>query len=663
MILTKSASSRMMRALLAFTVGTAGITIAPLPASATKSTLSLSIDGQPQSFPQPPVMIDDRVYVPVRALLEAFGYQVEWNSQERTVSASKESNLIQLDLKSQSVYVTEPLLFSKYMGSLPTKIYQGRSMIPARSISEMLGMDVQWDAQTQTVSIDSRKIQLIQAILHEDLPTVRNLLDSGVNPNGKRDTMTLLHYAVSTANPALVQLLLAKGASIESNEIKLALRLGYSEIIRILLTADNQQKTPAQLATDYLPSTIAFKSTEGVKALLALGADPKQAKGLVGDSALLMAVSLQNTEVIRDLLEKGADPNEDLGFESDYGHLLILAVKSGNHESIRLLLSHGANPNAHTKEGWTPLMFAAEHGNVAFVQTLLQNGADVGAKNAGGATALAIALARGNEATAAALRAGGASEPTTKQLPESALSFRVEASQDLTTAALEGRTNKVVPLLTAEKEEINVLIAYFCAVQSNRIETLQAMLETREMDDPLALWGAEQGADTLLTLGNEKRMKQKMPDHLLTSTAYMNNSNLAVYQALLDLGLKPGVTYHGQTDLTAATNFGQVGVVRLLLQAGADPNAFDMERTPALVLAVRTGHTETLKVLLSSDKVTQESKNKALIEAVTSGSIESASLLLQAGADANFQTTDGQSPLGIAKRNDNQEMIELLTQQ
>ena len=61
-----------------------------LPAAAASSgEISVYLDGQRLTFDQPPVSMNGRVLVPVRAIFEALGAQVEWYQDTQTVAAQK----------------------------------------------------------------------------------------------------------------------------------------------------------------------------------------------------------------------------------------------------------------------------------------------------------------------------------------------------------------------------------------------------------------------------------------------------------------------------------------------------------------------------------------------------------------------------------------------
>lgn len=90
----------------------------------------------------PPMIISDRTMVPFRFIGEAFGAQVEWFGETRTV-------LVRLDDKEVRLVIgqTGPGL------DVPAQIVNSRTMVPLRYISESLGADVQWFPESRSVEI------------------------------------------------------------------------------------------------------------------------------------------------------------------------------------------------------------------------------------------------------------------------------------------------------------------------------------------------------------------------------------------------------------------------------------------------------------------------------------------------------------------------------
>jgi ankyrin repeat protein len=96
-----------------------------------------------------------------------------------------------------------------------------------------------------------------------------------------------------------------------------------------------------------------------------------------GSTALLWTAHWNDPDTADLLLRAGADADaaNELGMTP-----LSQACTNGNASLVRLLLKSGANPNLRIATGETPLMTCAKTGNVDAVRALLEAGADVNAK-------------------------------------------------------------------------------------------------------------------------------------------------------------------------------------------------------------------------------------------------------------------------------------------
>ena len=112
--------------------------------------------------------------------------------------------------------------------------------------------------------------------------------------------------------------------------------------------------------------------------------------------------------------------------------------------------------------------------------------------------------------------------------------------------------------------------------------------------------------------------------------------------ALLDAGADidaPGAVIGGGTPLNDATAFGQWGAAHVLVERGAVVSAWD---------AAALGMTDRVAELLHEDPV--DSLGGLLWAACHGGNLETAVLLLEAGADVNWLGWDALTPLGAAER-------------
>ncbi len=119
--------------------------------AASENEITVRIDGQNVEFDVPPLLMNNRTMVPLRAIFEALGATVEWNADARTVTSSKGNTTIVLTINSPTMYVNgaEVLLDS------PACLANNRTFVPVRAISEGFGTVVDWDSNTKTVMISS----------------------------------------------------------------------------------------------------------------------------------------------------------------------------------------------------------------------------------------------------------------------------------------------------------------------------------------------------------------------------------------------------------------------------------------------------------------------------------------------------------------------------
>ena len=79
-------------------------TAAAIPAMAADD-ISVILNGQQISFDVPPQIINERTMVPVRAIFEALGAVVEWDGSTQTVNSSKNSVNISMKIGDTTMYV------------------------------------------------------------------------------------------------------------------------------------------------------------------------------------------------------------------------------------------------------------------------------------------------------------------------------------------------------------------------------------------------------------------------------------------------------------------------------------------------------------------------------------------------------------------------------
>lgn len=114
--------------------------------------ISVELDGNIITFDVEPQIINDRVMVPLRKIFEEIGALVKWDDDTQTVTARKSSKTVSLSIDSRELVIDRgdtdeegnPILETVNL-DVPAQIISGRTLVPARAISEGFGLNVIWD--------------------------------------------------------------------------------------------------------------------------------------------------------------------------------------------------------------------------------------------------------------------------------------------------------------------------------------------------------------------------------------------------------------------------------------------------------------------------------------------------------------------------------------
>lgn len=115
----------------------------------TVSAVDLYVDMDKLETDTPPTIVSGRTMVPLRAIFEAIGAKVEWNSETRTATGTKKDTIVVIQIDNKIALVNGE---SKEL-DVPAQLINDRTMVPARFISESMGCTVTWDPNTQTAAV------------------------------------------------------------------------------------------------------------------------------------------------------------------------------------------------------------------------------------------------------------------------------------------------------------------------------------------------------------------------------------------------------------------------------------------------------------------------------------------------------------------------------
>ncbi len=97
----------------------------------------------------PPTIVDGRTLVPLRAIFEALGAEVEWNNATRTATGTRGETVVSVQIDSSIAYVNGE---AKEL-DVPAQIINDRTMVPARFVSEAMGCKVTWYQEEKTAAV------------------------------------------------------------------------------------------------------------------------------------------------------------------------------------------------------------------------------------------------------------------------------------------------------------------------------------------------------------------------------------------------------------------------------------------------------------------------------------------------------------------------------
>ena len=460
---------------------------------------------------------------------------------------------------------------------------------------------------------------LVRAAGRHDLVITRMLLEAGAHVNEMLPgSTTALQASIGKDAVDVAQILIDAGASIDAPEGRT-----FAEVRE----ASVKNRDFEQLTTPIQRAALA-DDIELVQTLVSEGADVnacpweeckddirKSLKNLSRDgddddfheimTALQAAVLSRNATLVRVILGADADVNAR-GFGDT---ALQIAAIRGDAKICQILLRHGADVNAPADDyhGRTALQAAASTGDCELVQQLLDAGADVNAiaSPTGGRTALQAAADHGSvELVEALIAADGninaAASPT-------------EGRTCLQAAGEQGHTELVQMLLSAGAD-----VNSPAARVSNGLTALQAALTLYPGEFYLEVTQAANKKlpqttilQTLLNAGADVNAPPSPQGGKSALVAAIKCQKLELAQSLLQRGAKANCRNGEQTALGEAVNQRSTELVALLIEAGADVDAYY----------------NTKKYLLESGTPLQA--------AALSGSIQIATMLLNAGATVN----------------------------
>ena len=307
------------------------------------------------------------------------------------------------------------------------------------------------------------------------------------------------------------------------------------------------------------------------------------------------------------------------------------AAMRGDQAALRVLLAQKADVNAPQADGATALQWAAYRNDLEMAERLIAAGASVRAANREGVTPLALACINGSAPLIGRLLQAGADPNQRGPNGETPLMF----------AARNGRVNAIQVLLD-HKADVNAK------------ETLRGTTAL--------MWAVEQGhpAAVRLLIGHGADLSAASNPASKAGTAYL--APTAKQRAAAD-GIAPDGTFVGNARRGRPQSSQEGAAADLAAADAAAANAaFNPSQNTkgggltALVFAARQGDLESARILVEAGANVNQTTRYGwtpLLTAVQNRHYQVASYLLAHGADPNLSNHGGWTPLYLATDNRN----------
>lgn len=339
-----------------------------------------------------------------------------------------------------------------------------------------------------------------------------------------------------------------------------------------------------------------------------------------GTTALALACESGSAAVIERLLEAGVSANAT----GPYGETALhTCAHAGKAEAIKILIAQGASIDpGDSWRGQTPLMWATAQGHPDAMRALIAAGADVDARST------IIVWERQNT-----------SEPRAKWLPPGGLTPLLFAAREGCVECVTVLAEAGADLNLVDPDEYTPLILALINGHfdvAGQLIDLGADVNAQDKVGRTALWAAVDAH----TMPSSNRPAPTETDDTLSSMDII--TRLIAKGADVDVPLRQQIPYRtkldrggdgvlgaGTTPLLRAAKAGDVPVIRLLLEHGADATA-------------TAGRANVTAIMMAANLGTREEdmtgRNKTQREA-----IDTIRLLMAAGGDINRTDSQGRT--------------------
>ena len=158
------------------------------------SEVKVFVDGEEIVSDQDALLMNSRTMVPLRAIFEKLGAEVFWNDETKTVKAVKDGKEIELTIGMNHMRAGKKIV---YLDVAPL-LFNSRTLVPLRAVSEAFDNEVLWDGDTRTVTVESPS-KVFESTAKKEVVLAEDGTRYAVyyNADGKRVLIQKLTYTAS----------------------------------------------------------------------------------------------------------------------------------------------------------------------------------------------------------------------------------------------------------------------------------------------------------------------------------------------------------------------------------------------------------------------------------------------------------------------------------
>ena len=514
--------------------------------------------------------------------------------------------LLQLESSESRPPPRRPSLMGKMFGQPPSDSAQlATQLAPSDGRSSCPLVDVFRQSvggcTALTMAAEAGHVDVVAALFDglpdQEAATLVNLAE--------RHNVTALMRASQNGFEDVAKTLLDRGAIVNAQRedtkrtaLMLAARCGSVELTRLLLEKKADATLADKDALTALSSAAKFNHVHVLRELLGVRMPPAARAPRTAPAAAPAAS------------EAADGTSTSAAAAAEQQHALLLAARFGHGEAVRLLLQHDTDVNGRDASGKTPLYWVCQNGHPTLVPQLLEAGADVNAQDAEGRHALMACCRQGHTDVAHMLVVAKAEllhqDSSTRQ---TALMLASCAGHAVLVASLLHEAASMSFDRTKEKKKAKALAEAgeagappaSSAPTTPRRGSLPTGLppapptepppaaeeETEEDDDVFEMTvpeGVVPGDMVQATTPSGVKVRLMVPEGAEVGTTLMLEQRARMLEAR---------DAEGRSALMHASLAGQVAVVRVLLLAGADRYAVDLQDMTPLMAAYEREHAST----------------------------------------------------------------------